>query len=81
LLVGENDITVLDYKTNRPPPKSAEAVDAIYVQQMAAYRAALTAIYPGRPITCILGWTDGPILMRLPSELLDRHAPDAQSAS
>lgn len=78
LLVEDRSVTVLDYKTNRPPPATADAVDRVYLQQMAAYRAALRAIYPDRHVACVLGWTDGPVLMPLPDDLLDRHAPDAQ---
>jgi len=77
LLVTDCSVTVLDYKTNRPPPRTVGAVDRIYLQQMAAYRSALQVIYPGRPIVCVLGWTDGPVLMPLPDDLLDRHAPEA----
>jgi ATP-dependent helicase/nuclease subunit A len=42
---------------------------------MAAYRAAMQAIYPDRPVRCALLWTDGPQLMVLDDALLDRHAP------
>lgn len=81
LLVADDRVTILDFKTNRPPPRTIDAVDLIYLQQMAAYRAALRGIYPGLPIACVLGWTDGPLLMPLPDELLDRHAPGAQPAT
>ncbi len=78
LLIEDRLVTVLDYKTNRPPPDTADAVDRVYLQQMAAYRAALRVIYPDRRVACVLGWTDGPVLMPLPDDLLDRHAPDAR---
>jgi len=42
---------------------------------MAAYRAALSRIYPGAQIRCVLLWTDGPRLMPIPAELLDRRLP------
>ena len=47
----------------------------VYLRQMAAYRAALSAIYPEKPIRCVLLWTDGPRLMELSPGLLDGHAP------
>ena len=43
--------------------------------QMAAYRAVLREIYPDRPVSAALLWTDGPRLMALPGALLDRWAP------
>jgi ATP-dependent helicase/nuclease subunit A len=42
---------------------------------MAAYRAVLRLVYPGNRIECALLWTDGPSLMALPDDLLDRWAP------
>ncbi len=66
---------MLDYKTNRPPPARVEEVPALYLRQMAAYRALLQAAYPGRTVDCALVWTYGARLMALPGALLDRHAP------
>ncbi|HEV7371435.1 double-strand break repair helicase AddA [Arenibaculum sp.] len=75
LLVDGDGVWVVDYKTNRPPPLREEDVSPVYLQQMAAYRAALALIYPGRPVHCLLLWTDGPRLMPLSPALLDRWAP------
>ncbi len=71
LLVRNRDVLVLDYKTNRPPPLRVEDVAPVYLTQMAAYRAALRQVYPGRTVRCALLWTDGPRLMELPSHALD----------
>ena len=75
LVVSPERVLVLDYKTSRPPPTREEDVPDIYLRQMAAYRAALTLAYPGRPVDCALLWTDGPTLMRISPDRLDRHAP------
>jgi ATP-dependent helicase/nuclease subunit A len=75
LVVGPSEVLVIDYKTNRPPPKRAEEVAPVYLGQMAAYRALLREIYPGRTVRCLLLWTEGPRLMPLADRLLDRHAP------
>ncbi len=77
LVVGERRVLVIDYKTNRPPPATAEGVPALYLRQMAAYRAVLRAAFPGREVACALVWTHGARLMPLPAGLLDPHAPDA----
>lgn len=63
LLVTDEEILIVDYKTNRPPPALAEDVPDLYVRQLRAYAAALTRIYPGRRVRCALLWTDGPTLM------------------
>jgi ATP-dependent helicase/nuclease subunit A len=73
LVVAQDEILVLDYKTNRPPPATEAEVSPLYLRQMAAYRAALARIYPGRPIRCALLWTDGPRLMPLASHRLDAY--------
>ena len=71
LLVTDREVVVVDYKTNRPPPRDVAAVAPVYLKQMAAYRAALACVYPGRIIRCVLLWTDVPTLMPLESRLLD----------
>jgi ATP-dependent helicase/nuclease subunit A len=75
LVVTDDAVFVLDYKTQRPVPASPAEAPRAYVAQMAAYRLALSSIYPDRAIRCCLVWTDGPSLMELPADLLDRHAP------
>ncbi|MFI4985902.1 MAG: double-strand break repair helicase AddA [Alphaproteobacteria bacterium] len=75
LLVSESEILIVDYKTNRLPPASAQGVAPLYLKQMAAYRALLARIYPGRSLRAALLFTDGPRLMPLPNELLDAYAP------
>tara|TARA_R110001592_G_scaffold29350_9_gene106588 strand:- start:1081 stop:4653 length:3573 start_codon:yes stop_codon:yes gene_type:complete len=63
LVIEERDIWILDYKTNRPPPKDANNIPAIYRKQMIAYRDAIQKIYPDHTIHCGFLWTDGPNLM------------------
>ncbi|WP_343713264.1 double-strand break repair helicase AddA [Inquilinus sp.] len=79
LVVTPESVLVVDYKTNRPPPVSIESVPRAYLVQMAAYRAALRLVYPGRTVRCALLWTEGPRLMELPPATLDRHAPGASA--
>jgi len=71
LAVTEDAVLIADFKTNRPPPATAEETPALYLVQMALYRAALSRIYPGKHIDCALIWTDGARLMPLPAELLN----------
>ena len=71
LVITDHEVLIVDYKTNRPPPERAEAVSPVYVAQMAAYRALLKAIHPGKTVRCALLWTDGPRLMALGEDQLD----------
>ena len=75
LLVSDDRVWVVDYKTNRPAPRDPGAVPAIYLKQMASYRAVLRQVYPDRQIETLLLWTDGPRLMHLSDALLADHAP------
>jgi ATP-dependent helicase/nuclease subunit A len=68
-------VLVVDFKTSRPPPADAADVDPVYLAQLAAYRAALRPLFPGRAIACALLWTYAPRLMAIDDALLDRHAP------
>jgi ATP-dependent helicase/nuclease subunit A len=71
LAITANEVLVVDFKTNRPPPARADDVAAVYKAQMALYKAALSKVFPGKRITCALVWTDGPRLMPLPDVLLE----------
>jgi ATP-dependent helicase/nuclease subunit A len=75
VVVTAGEVRIIDYKTNRPPPLKAADVPPIYLRQMAAYRAVLAAVCPGRRVRCALLWTDGPSLLELPEDLLARYAP------
>jgi ATP-dependent helicase/nuclease subunit A len=75
VLVTENQVLIIDYKTNRPPPKKAEDVPVVYLKQMAAYRSVIKKIYPKHTVKCALLWTDGPALMPLSDKSLDSYIP------
>ncbi|MFO1190182.1 MAG: double-strand break repair helicase AddA [Alphaproteobacteria bacterium] len=75
LVVLPDRVLIVDYKTNRKPPKSADAIPVPYLRQMAAYRAVLGQALPGRAVRCALVWTEGPKMMPVPPDLLDRYAP------
>ncbi|HMK40018.1 MAG TPA: PD-(D/E)XK nuclease family protein, partial [Methyloceanibacter sp.] len=71
LAILEDELLILDYKTNRPPPKAVEEVAPAYIDQLASYRLALKRLFPGRRLRAALLWTDGPNLMEIPSTSLD----------
>jgi ATP-dependent helicase/nuclease subunit A len=75
LVVTPEQVLIVDFKTLRPAPASEDDVPALYLQQLATYRAAIARIYPDRRVDCALLWTDGPRLMPIAAALLDRHLP------
>jgi ATP-dependent helicase/nuclease subunit A len=62
---------IFDFKTDRPAPECAEKAPEAYVVQLALYREVLRKIFPNRPVTCALLWTEAPRLMQLPDARLD----------
>ncbi|MGE5563388.1 MAG: double-strand break repair helicase AddA [Bacillota bacterium] len=64
LLVEEDRISVIDFKTGRVPPGETEIPNA-HRAQMRAYAEALQVIFPGRQVTASLLYTAGPKLLRL----------------
>jgi ATP-dependent helicase/nuclease subunit A len=73
LVVLEDRILVVDYKANRPPPQRIEDAPKAYIAQLAAYRALLQEIYPGRKVEAALLWTHDARLAPVPADALD-HA-------
>jgi ATP-dependent helicase/nuclease subunit A len=68
LWVGTGEVLVVDYKSDRNPPDQPPVA---YLRQMAAYRAVLACLYPGRTVHAALLWTDGPVWMPLDGRMLD----------
>ncbi|MHA7775039.1 double-strand break repair helicase AddA [Roseibium sp. M-1] len=84
LLVEENRVVIVDYKTNLHPPASSADVPLEYRAQLCVYREMLKQIYPGREISAQLLWTAGPSLMEIPASVLEETfaslRPDGTSA-
>ena len=77
LAVTPERVILVDYKTNRRPPRTTAETPTAYLRQMAAYRSLLADIYPGRPVEAALVWTETGEVARLESGLLDAHIPQA----
>ncbi len=75
LVVKDDQVTIIDYKTNRPPPLEVADVPPLYLQQMAAYGALIKQIYPDKSLNFLLLWTDGPRLMQLSDVILSHLDP------
>src|SRR5690606_35955443 len=69
--VDESRVLIVDYKTNRPPPRTIEAVPLAYRAQLALYRALLEPLYPGRRVETALLFTEGPFLLPIPDDILE----------
>ncbi|OAO04896.1 double-strand break repair helicase AddA [Sphingomonadales bacterium EhC05] len=76
LLISDDCIYVVDFKTGRKVPDNAKQAPVAYLRQMAAYVAALEKIFPGRRVKAGLLYSQTPIMLEIPSDLIARHKPD-----
>ncbi|WP_027488233.1 double-strand break repair helicase AddA [Allorhizobium undicola] len=72
MTVTADRVIIVDYKTNRKPPRRAQDAPFSHVAQLAIYRELLRPLYRGKPVECLLVYTEGPVLIRLDDEMLDR---------
>jgi ATP-dependent helicase/nuclease subunit A len=75
LAILPDRILLADYKTDRAPPTDAAGIPPAYLRQLAAYQAILRQIFPTRPITCLLIFTQTAAVLTVPPDLLAGHAP------
>jgi ATP-dependent helicase/nuclease subunit A len=67
LCIGPDLVRVIDFKTGRSVPASADALPPGHAAQMQAYADALAVIFPGRRVEAALLYTHGPTLIALPA--------------
>lgn len=72
LVETEDRVIILDYKTNRIPPASAEDVPLPHRAQLAIYRQILEPLYPGKQVDCVLAYTETANVIALSPELMAR---------
>ncbi|MDG6094500.1 double-strand break repair helicase AddA [Acetobacter sp. AN02] len=76
ICVLPGEVHICDFKTNRRPPEDVSKTPVAYLRQMAAYRALLRQLWPGRQVKCCLVWTESVTVMLLPDSLLDHYGPE-----
>lgn len=70
LAVLADRVVILDYKTNRVPPATEEAIPFAHRAQLAIYREILTPLYADRRIDCMLVYTENASLFTLSEKAL-----------
>ena len=78
LLVTDEEVIVVDFKTARRPPRTADAIPQAIVKQMAAYVSALETIFPGKRVRAGVLYTQTPQLFAIPAERLALHKAELQ---
>ena len=71
LCVADDQVMIVDYKTNHAPPTAEAEAPTGYVRQLALYRAVLQKLYPQLPVRAALLWTETPELVEISTPALD----------
>lgn len=71
LVVTQERILIVDYKTNLHPPMTSEGISREYLAQLCVYQKLIQQIYSDRTVDAALLWTSSPSLMEVPTTLLD----------
>ena len=75
LIVEPGLVRAIDFKTGRQVPKDETGVPIPHLRQMAHYRAALQAIFPGTRVEVSLLFTHAPRFIRLSDAILAPYYP------
>ena len=71
LMVTDNEVLIVDFKTNHTPPRTAAEAPRAYVRQLALYRAVLSRLYPQCAVRAALLWTETTEFMEIFAPALD----------
>jgi ATP-dependent helicase/nuclease subunit A len=74
-VIGDAEVTVIDFKTGSRVPGSIAAAPRAHLRQMSAYAALLAGIFPGHQVVAALLYTAGPRFLRLSADLIELHKP------
>ena len=65
LIIKDDVVIIVDYKTNRPAAKTLDDVPLIYLKQLSSYKKLLESIYPNRKVETYLLWTNTCNMMKI----------------
>lgn len=71
LAINDTEVLIVDYKTNRVPPRDLDNVPPGYVAQIAVYSALIRQIYPNHKVTAGLLFTETPQMLNIPESVME----------
>ncbi|RCW20396.1 DNA helicase/exodeoxyribonuclease V subunit A [Ciceribacter lividus] len=80
MAVTDDRVILLDFKTNRSPPRTIDAVPFSHRAQLAIYRELLKPLYPNKQIECLLAYTEGGLVMAVPAAELTQTLADLKTS-
>lgn len=69
LIVTDNDVWIVDFKTNRQVPETPSAVHKSYKTQLFAYKSLIKNIFSDKIVRTFLLWTETMTLMEMTEEI------------
>ncbi len=72
LVVSDDQILIIDYKTHRKVPPSLEEISESIIKQMGLYQMAVSQMYPKKTVTCGVLWTQVPRLDLIPDSMVKK---------
>ncbi|MBU1307752.1 MAG: UvrD-helicase domain-containing protein, partial [Alphaproteobacteria bacterium] len=70
LVIDEEGVLVVDYKSDASQPQGAQDVPGNYITQLGLYALVAGQLFPGQQIRAAILWTGLESLMNLPSDVL-----------
>ena len=80
LAVTDDKVILLDFKTNRSPPRTIDAIPFSHRAQLAIYRQLLKPLYPQKEIECLLAYTEAGTVVAVPAAELMRTLADLKTS-
>ena len=73
LLITDKEIEIVDFKTDRNPPKSVSEVSAAYIMQLGIYSSLIQKSFPDLPIFSYILWTKSNSIMPISSSTQKKY--------
>ncbi len=80
MAVLDERVLLVDYKTNRNPPRHVMDVPLSHRAQLAIYREILKPLYPTKPIECLLIYTETGTVLDLPEDVMRASLADLETS-
>ncbi len=72
LIISDDHVTILDYKTNQIVPKNYDEVPETYLVQLGLYSELVSQLYPSKEVIAAILWTQKPAFTPIPNEILSK---------
>ena len=76
LLINSGKVEIVDFKTDRRPPKIDKEVNPKYIMQIGAYAGIIQGIFPEHKVFSYLLWTKNKSLMSISKDLQKKFFVD-----